>query len=170
MPQPRDTYVRSEDGIAVLMAVIVLMLVSAVMITSLTHSQQEALGGGRARHQTRNLHAADGLLDVIVSQISAEGGDREAAVVHPNFIQDSQSGRWLSVMTALPDTGAQEDIVNNGLKTREGDSLAGPVRYISYTVSVMASDMDPLLQQAGGRVGIQAQYAVLDSTGGGNYR
>ena len=170
MHQCRATRFEEEDGIAVLLAVIMLVLISAITVTSLQHSKQEALSGGRSRHQTRNLQAAEGMLDVIVGQLSQEGGDKEAAVVFSNFIQDSTTGRWMSVMTALPDTGAQQDITNNGLKAKEGDSYAGPIKYFSYSVNVVASDLDPLMQQAGGRAGIQAQYAVLDTTGGGNYR
>jgi type II secretory pathway pseudopilin PulG len=162
--------VREEEGIAILISVVIVLLLSAIAITAMQHSQQDAIGGGRARHQTRHLHAAEGALDVIVQQLSTEGADKEAAVVFPQFIQDPETGRWTTIMTALPDTGAQQDIANHGLKTKSGDSLAGPIRFYSYSVNVLASDMDPLMQQAGGRVGLQAQFAVLDTTGGGNYR
>ena len=162
--------VHQEDGIALLLSVVVLLLISAFSLSALQHSQQEAMGGGRSRHQTRNLQAAEGMLDVVVGQLSLDGGNKEAAINMNQFIQDPDTGRWTSVMTALPETGAQQDIVNHGLKTKDGDDMRGPIRYFSYSVNVVASDMDPLMQQAGGRVGLQAQFAVLDTTGGGNYR
>ena len=109
------------------------------------------------------LHDAGALEEVL-------GGDREEGISDANFVQIMETNSYVTVMTAMPDTGSAQDIVNNGLKTKSGDSLMGPIRYYSYSVNVVASNMDTLMQSAGGRVGIHAQYAVLDVSGGGKYR
>ena len=72
------------------------------------------------------------------------------------------SGFWIAVKTGTDETAPAQPIRHCGNATRSGDALGQFPRNI-YCVDVLASD-------GGGRVGLQAQYAVLDSSGGGNYR
>ncbi len=156
----------AEDGIAVLIAVILVLMISALAITTLQHSSQEAQSSGRARHQLRHLHAADGLLEVAVWQLIAdEPFINQAAIDYTEFIQDPHSEVWTSVRTGTLDAPAGQDIQKNGGgQPRDGYSLDGPIRYFSYTVNVTASDEN---NATGGRLGLQAQYSVLDKTGAG---
>ena len=62
------TKLREERGVALLIAVIMLLLISAIGIAALQHAREESTGGGRSRHHTRNLHAADGVLALVVQQ------------------------------------------------------------------------------------------------------
>ncbi len=155
----------AEDGMAVLIAVILLLLISALAITTLQHSSQEAQGAGRARHQLRHLHAADGLLEVVAQQLIAdEPFINQEAIDYDQFIQDPYSQVWTSVRTGTLDAPAGEDIQQNGGgQPRDGYSLDGPIRFFSYTVNVTASDEN---SATGGRLGLQAQYSVLDKSGG----
>lgn len=159
---------KGQDGIAVLVAITLLLLISTLVVTSLQHASQEAQGGGRARHQTRHLHAADGLLQVVVAQLSSGNPtNKQAAINYNNFIQDPHSQVWTSVMTGLPEAGVSQDISKHGEgRAREGDQINGSIRYFSYSVNVTATDFT---NTSGGRVGLQAQYAVLDQSGGSAY-
>jgi len=159
-----------QEGVALLLAVILLLLMSILAVTSLQHSQQESIGSGRSRHHLRQLEAAEGMLQVVTQQLVADGGNKQSGLTFNQFIQNPQSGRWTQAMTSLPNSGGvQQDIVNHGGRPRSGDALGvgSPIQYISYSVNVTASDSTNV---AGGRVGLQAQYAVLDTTGGGSYR
>ena len=154
---------REERGVALLIAVIMLLLISAIGIAALQHAREESTGGGRSRHHTRNLHAADGVLSLVVQQLAAENPqNRQLPVDFANFIQDPTSGVWTRGRTGTPDNPAAQPIRHCGNATRSGDALGQFPRNI-YCVNVLASD-------TGGRVGLQAQYAVLDPSGGGNYR
>ncbi|MFQ5513573.1 MAG: hypothetical protein ACE5FG_03985 [Myxococcota bacterium] len=169
MTRPPHLHTGREEGIAVLIAVILLLLISALAVTALQHSAQESTGGGRARHQTRNLYAAEGLLEVVVQQLTnASPVNKQVGLTYNNFIQDPHSGTFTTVLTGLPEAGVQQDIVKHGTgRARDGDQINGAIRYFSYSVNVTATDFN---NTSGGRVGLEAQYAVLDPSGGGSYR
>ncbi len=157
------TKAREEQGVALLIAVILMLLISAIGIAALQHARQEAMGSGRSRHHTRNLHAADGVLQLVVQQLGADNPiNRQVPIDFANFIQDPVSGVWTSGMTGTIDSPTAEPIRHCGNSTRSGDALGQFPRNI-YCVNVLATD-------GAGRVGLQAQYAVLDPSGGGNYR
>ncbi len=154
---------KDEQGIALLISVILMLLISAIGIAALQHAREESSGSGRSRHHTKNLHAADGVLQLVVQQLASENpANRELPVDFANFIQDPLSGFWTSAQTGTDATAPATPIRHCANSTREGDALGQFPRNI-YCVDVLASD-------GGGRVGLQAQYAVLDSSGGGNYR
>ena len=67
--------VRREDGIALLIAVLLLLLVSAIGIAAIAHSGAELSSGGRARSSTVAFYAADGGLHVAINQIAQEPPD-----------------------------------------------------------------------------------------------
>ncbi len=154
---------RDQSGVALLISVILMLLISAIGIAALQHAKQESSASGRARHHTRNLHAADGVLQIVVQQLTADNpANRQLPIDFANFIQDPISGFWTSAKTGTDQAAPAEQIRHCGNATRSGDALGQFPRNI-YCVNVLASD-------GGGRVGLQAQYAVLDPSGGGNYR
>ncbi len=156
------TRASEEQGVALLIAVILMLLISAIGIAALQHARQEAMGSGRSRHHTRNLHAADGILQLVVQQLASDNPiNRELPIDFANFIQDPVSGVWTRGMTGTVDSPTAEAVRACGNHTRSGDAIGQFPRNI-YCVNVLASD-------GGGRVGLQAQYAVLDASGGGGY-
>jgi len=52
------------------MTSLVLILISAVGISAIDRSSQEALGGGRARAATRSLYAADAGIEIALSHLA----------------------------------------------------------------------------------------------------
>lgn len=161
---------RDETGIALLIAVILLLLISAIGIASLQHAQQEASSSGRSRHHARNLQAGEGLLQLVVQQLMANSAqNREDPLDIAQFIQDPTSGVWMSASTTAPaDAGMGTPTPRGPLRTgswvRSGDAIGGPIRQQIYNVNVFASD------PSGARVALQAQYALLDAVAGGGYQ
>ncbi len=154
---------RDEKGVALLISVILMLLISAIGIAALQHAREESSGSGRSRHHTKNLHAADGVLQLVVQQLAAENpANRQLPVDFANFIQDPLSGFWTAVKTGTDETAPAQPVRHCGNSSRSGDAIGQFPRNI-YCVDVLASD-------GGGRVGLQAQYAVLDPSGGGSYR
>ena len=154
---------RAEHGVALLISVIVLILLSAIGLAALQHAKDESVGGGRSRHHTKTLHAADGVLQVVIQQLASENvTQRELPVDLPNFLQDPVSGFWTSGRTGTPDAGVAQNVLNCGSATKDGDAIGEFPRLI-YCVNVTANT-------GGGRIGLDAQYSVLDAAGGNQYR
>ncbi len=96
---------KDEKGIALLISVILMLLISAIGIAALQHAREESSGSGRSRHHTKNLHAADGVLQLVVQQLASENpANRQLPVDFANFIQDPLSGFWTSAQTGTDET------------------------------------------------------------------
>ena len=67
--------VRRQDGIALLIAVLLLLLVSAIGIAAIEHSGGELASGGRARSSTVAFYGADAGLNVAINQLAQEPAD-----------------------------------------------------------------------------------------------
>jgi len=67
--------VRREDGIALLIAVLLLLLVTAIGIAAIEHSGGELASGGRTRSSTVAFYGADAGLSVAINQLAQEPAD-----------------------------------------------------------------------------------------------
>jgi hypothetical protein len=61
---------KGESGIALLVAVLILLLVSAIGIAAIEHSGRELGGAGRARTTIATFHAADGGVEIATNQLA----------------------------------------------------------------------------------------------------
>ena len=69
---------RREEGLALLMTALVLMLVVLLAFASLHNSQRESTSGARARATTRTLHAADAGIQVARRRLTQSPPDLSA--------------------------------------------------------------------------------------------
>src|SRR5215468_7643072 len=84
---------RDERGMALLIAVVLLLLMSALGIAALQHSGDESQGGGRARRKDSTLYAAEAgqalaqsrLFDSWDAMASSEFSIDEPALVNDSF-------------------------------------------------------------------------------------
>lgn len=70
MQHPRDR--RGEQGVALLITVILILLVGILVLTSIAHSGDESVAGARARSTARALHAADGGMQLALARIAQD--------------------------------------------------------------------------------------------------
>lgn len=68
MQHPRDR--RREQGVTLLITVILILLVGILVLTSIAHSGDESVAGARARSTARALHAADGGMQLALARIT----------------------------------------------------------------------------------------------------
>lgn len=61
---------KHEQGIALVVSILVLLLVTAISITSIEQSGQESTASGRARSSSRSLYAADAGIQLALSRVS----------------------------------------------------------------------------------------------------
>ncbi len=66
----RRTKLAEEQGIALILAVLLLLLVTALAVAAIHHVAGEVSVAGSARRAARMLHAADGGLQVAINQIA----------------------------------------------------------------------------------------------------
>ena len=59
-----------QDGIAILVTTVALLLVAMIGLTSLEHTREESTSGGRSRNVARTLHAADAGIQFARSRLS----------------------------------------------------------------------------------------------------
>ena len=158
---------RSEAGIALLLTVILLLLLSAMGLASLQSAQGEASAGGRSARKVRTFFAADGALSLVAQQLdqgNAQYPDT-TALDDIQFVQ-GRAGLYTGVRTGTSDNAVPQEIRLVGRSRREGDQLnvnaGNTFSFGIYRADVVATD--PL----GGRTELQAQYRV--SEGADTYR
>ena len=156
-----------EVGLALLLSVIILLLISAIGLGALQSAQGEATAGGRTVRKLRTFFAADGALSLVVDQLDI--GDTQypniTALNDMQFIQ-SKAGLYTEVRTGTANNAVPQEIQFVGRARREGDQLninaGNTFSFGIYRTDVVATD------PVGGRVELQAQYRV--SEGSDTYR
>jgi hypothetical protein len=61
---------RREQGVTLLITVILILLVGVLVLTSIGHSGDESVAGARARASSRALYAADGGMQLAFSRVT----------------------------------------------------------------------------------------------------
>jgi type IV pilus assembly PilX-like protein len=168
---------RSQDGMALLIAVIVLLLMSALGLAALQHAGDEASGSGRARRKDATLYAADsGIKMIQVKLLTTYVASPTMSPVNldePTLVKDG-FGNPIAIRSGAPQNGtipaapasiaadpnvpsenAEGYMLNQG---NQGSQQFRPVR-----ADVTALDI------ANGMVHLQAQFSVLEGSGGGSY-
>ena len=158
---------RGEAGIALLITVILLLLLSAIGLAALQSAHGEASAGGRSARKLRTFFAADGALSLVSGQLdqgNAQYPDT-TALDETQFVQ-GRAGLYTRVRTGTSDNAVPQEIRLVGRTRREGDQLnvnaGNTFSFGIYRADVVATD------PVGGRAELQAQYRV--SEGADTYR
>ena len=163
---------RDERGAALLIAIVLLLLMSALGISALQHAQDEASASGRARRKDATLYAAEAGLSLVQSRLLANWG----AATPTSFTIDEASlvtdgyGNAIAVRSGRPDNAVAESVDIGGSGNSEppdgfmvnlgnqGAQSFRPVR-----ADIVATDTND------GMVHLQAQYRIHEGSGGGSY-
>lgn len=155
---PTNAALTNESGIALLLTILMLLLVSAVGVSALNRAGDENTVATASRRQVTNMAAAEGALKMAEAQLlAAQAGTPTptTSINFPNFIQEN-NGRATSVRSGTVGNSAAVPIEPIGTRpVQGGDARYGKamVRLI-YRVSVVATG------PRGGNVQLEAQYAV----------
>jgi type II secretory pathway pseudopilin PulG len=152
---------RAEEGIALLVTVVLLLLLSAIGVTALQRAQDETVGGGSSRRKVSMLLAADSALHVVEAQLAS--AQTQFPDVSPlddaQFINDN-IGLPLAVRTGSIDSSTSVPIQKVGTTYQEGGQInvnsPNTFSYGVYRTGVVVTD------PGGGNVQLQAQYSVLE--------
>ena len=165
MKRTNDTH---EEGIALLMTVMLLLMVSAIAVTSLSRVGDEASVSKNSVRQISNFTAAEAGMALVKAQLEGpqvNGFPDTTPLDRQNFFRahsaagDNNLG--VSLRTGTLDNQAalqiekvgEDDTEGGASELREGAFIPGSATLI-YRVNVIASD------PGGGAAQIQAQFAV----------
>lgn len=163
-----------ESGMALLIAVIVLLLMSALGLAALQHSGEEASGSGRARRKDATLYAAESGLAMIKAQVKealrVTGPDFVVVFDDATTVEDT-FGNPIHVRSGIPSGGTLPAtvgairVVKEGAENTEGHMLnvgasGGQSGFNPLRVDVTAMDA------GNGLVHLIAQYRVYEGSRG----
>jgi len=171
---------RSESGMALLITVVVLLMVSAIGISALNRASDETAIASSSRRKLSTLQAAEAGMKLIADGFQPVPGQpaapTPAPLNMPDMIVDSH-GYSTAVRTGTTDSSVPAQILrvgqtrDTGIDQDTGEAAASELRisgggsgtgfrYI-YRVEVVGTDT------GGGNVQLQSQFSVRDTSGGG---
>ena len=168
---------RDERGMALLIAVIVLLLMSALGLAALQHSGDEASGSGSSRRKDATLYAAESGLTLmqvkLLNSYWSSPNMTPISVDEPNMVEDPH-GYGIAVRSGAPQNGTLPAVAQligstqsansenaNGYMLNignQGSQLFKPVR-----ADITALDV------GNGMVHLQSQFRIHEGSGGGAY-
>jgi Tfp pilus assembly protein PilX len=157
---------QGESGIALVMAVLLLLMVSAIGISALNRAGDEKIVAVASRRQVTNLSATEAGLRNVQLQLQdfAKKGLRPGAITlnDQNTVKDHLN-RATTVRTGAVGA-ATVPIIELGRVAGSGEELTKKVNEAyGYRVDITATD------PGGGNIQVQAQYVVMLIGGGGGY-
>jgi hypothetical protein len=145
-----------EQGIAMILTILLLLLISGIGIAAVEHSGSESIMSGSARRWTRTFFAADAGIQMALSQIAQTPPDLNQF----NFqLENGATNVW----SGTPGGGLQPiESVGVGAPP-DGYSINVGSGYQSRLYKANATARGP----AQATVELEAKFAKLDSGGGG---
>jgi hypothetical protein len=167
---------RDESGIALLVAVLFLLMVSAIGIAVLNRAGDERIGAVSSRRLVANVSAAEaGLRDMqmqlkALAKVGITPVGLSVDYIHGAFndrsvVKEPLSPVGTSVRTGAIGTTGPQPIISLGQTACDGEKAQGKqiTQCYAYRVDVTATD------PGGGNTQVQAQYLVTVSSGGIGY-
>ncbi|MGH9888613.1 MAG: hypothetical protein ACREBE_23980 [bacterium] len=165
---------RDERGMALLIAVVLLLLMSALGITALQHAQTEASASGRSRRKDATLYAGEAGLSLVQERLLSNWGGATMAsfTIDEDALVTDGFGNAIAVRTGRPENSAAESVCGGGSGTGRAEASdgfmlnignQGAQSFSACRADVVATDTDE------GMVHLQAQYRLHEGAGGGSY-
>lgn len=161
---------RDESGAALLIAVVLLLLMSALGITALQHAQDEASASGRARRKDATLYAGEAGLAMVQSNLLANynGATMPSFTIDEPAMVNDGFGNPIAVRSGRPENAAPESIGGTGTGIAEVPDGYQIGAGTGHGFSAVRADI--VATDAGnGTVHLQAQYRLYEGSGGGSY-
>ena len=165
----KTTNARSEgqEGIALIVTVLLLLMVSAIGISALQQAGDELTASSTSRRKVNVVYAADAALNVVINQVrtsaAAVGIPNTQPFTNPALMNDD-AGFPIAAWTGTADNAVPQAIFKvgstQGAKSQLNVNSANTYAYGVYRTGVAAAD------SAGGRAQVQAQFTVPEGAAG----
>lgn len=146
---------RREEGVALLITVILILLVGLLVLTSLSHTGDESVAGARSRSASRALHAADGGLQIALSHIAQDPANTNPIDITVGNMSVQSRTRADGSAQNLTALGAGLPPEGYGINTGSG--------YVSELFQVDMTSLGP----TGSTVELQSKLYKFTGTSGG---
>ena len=158
--------VRSQQGIALIVTVLLLLMISAVGLAALRHAGDESTISASSRRKTTVVYAADAALNIMAERL-LNGDPTNATFLdpmdQPTFLS-STAGLPIAVRSGTADTTVPQPILRVGTAAGGGGQLnigsSATQSYGVYRVSIVARD------SGGSQAQVQAQFRVPEGAAG----
>jgi Tfp pilus assembly protein PilX len=167
-----ERVLRDERGAALLIAIVLLLLMSALGITALQHAQDEASASGRSRRKDATLYAGEAGLAMVQSNLLSNynGATMPSFTINEPAIVNDAYGNPIAVRSGRPENAVPEAIGGTGVGIAEAPDgfLINLGNQSAQAFSAVRADI--VATDAGnGTVHLQAQYRLHEGGGGGSY-
>jgi Tfp pilus assembly protein PilX len=159
---------------ALLIAVIVLLLMSALGLAALQHSGDEASGSGRARRKDATLYAAESGLAMVKAQVRdalrVTGPDFTVVFDSPSIVEDT-FGSPIHVRSGIP-SGGTLPATSGAIRINKEGKENAEGHMLNIGASSGSSGFNPLrvditaMDAGNGLVHLISQYRVYEGSKG----
>jgi len=157
--------VRGERGIALIVTVLLLMMISAIGLAALRHAGDESVISASSRRKLSVVYAADSAMNVLAERLLTGNPSSSiylAPMDDPSLLTN-EAGLPIAVRTGSVDSTVPQPVVRVGSAPGGGSQLnigsAGTQSYGVYRASVVSSDA------GGAQAQIQAQFRIAEGSG-----
>ena len=108
-----DTEKRDQAGIALLIAVIIMLLISAIGLSALQSAGGEASASGRSARKLRTFFAADSGMTMVMQQLDttiSKAQYADGVILDDTTFMASPSGGFTEVRTGTVDNAAAQPV------------------------------------------------------------
>ena len=154
-PRGMRTRLASESGVALMIALLVLLVTTVIAMSAIEHAGEESTLSGRLRRSVRTFHAADGGIQVALNRVAQNPPNLSAFTFSPETATSVRSGRRTD--------GSAQPLTRGGTSPApEGYSINVGTGFVSrlYQARVTAASTD------GATVEVEAQFTRMEAGGG----
>ncbi len=156
--------VRGERGIALIITVLLLMMISGIGLAALRHAGDETAMSSSSRRKLSVVYAADAAMNVLAERLLA--GDPATSTyllpVNNASIMTNEAGLPVAVRTGTVDSTVPQPVLRVGAAPGGGSQLnigsGGTQSYGVYRASIVAADA------GGSQSQIQAQFRIAEGS------
>lgn len=158
--------VRNEHGIALIVTVLLLMMISAIGVAALRHAGDESAISASSRRKIAVVYAADAAMNVLAERLLSGNPSSSqflAPMIDPSLMTN-EAGLPIAVRSGTVDSTVPQPIVRVGSAPGGGSQLnigsSGTQSYGVYRTSIVAGD------SGGAQTQIQAQFRIPEGSSG----
>ena len=160
-----DTEKRDQAGIALLIAVMLMLLISAIGLSALQSAGGEASASSRSARKLRTFFAADSGMTMVMQQLDTtltKAQYADSVILDDTQFMQNYAGGFTQVRTGTVDNATAQPVTRiRGIAPKGGAlNVNSPNSFVLgiYRADVLATD------PVGGRVELQVQLAVNEGS------
>ncbi len=162
MSHPDQIENPAESGIALIVTILLLLLISALGTAALQHAGDELTIGASSRRKLALIYVADSALSLVVDKLTTNAQFPDTTPLDEPSLLTNEAGLPFAARTGSTQTTVPQPVMRVGRTTAPGSQLninsANTMSFGVYRAGVVALD------SGGGRAQLQAQFIVAEGS------